>query len=612
MAFGIKTLADDRGSQMNAGYLRVTVALWIVALVAGGYAESYPTRPTASELDDIVEQGMECVSGMNERCQATQYQIDPVAYRVAPFTNTTGFYLDQNLMGAMATNIKSLVQYYVDTNIVMLTVPGLWARLEIGDHTDQFTCMPAIGTNAATYGDCPWRIYVANLQERYEVLWKLKQTKGDSWYSGYQKWAGHGFGHTLNEAYADAVDSYDYISSGASSPDWGIRQHCKITFFSNSVFQGGSGGTTETGEDGVLQWYDVGYSGEGVPNKLWVRATTTQTVTVITNWTTNVIVTGALNPDITGTYVEGEVQNNARVWYQTNGIGVLFGPMEPEFDPPPAVSYLVYPLTEPWGTKRWYRAGDVEGDYDVWDPDVATGTPTAVFDMIMSTIVTNVQHPTPPCVGDYVGSGSSWSCGSWHCEATNGTYYITESTEYPPESSPSWSHGSLEGEYAIIVGGETYDNVTASMTTGGGTVGGDEYHKYPINYPHNWIDGDETNTIFYECWLTKIVATNDLQSITNIEHRVKYWFKPIPPTYGTSNIFNNEGIGLTVNTWNNEGEGSFTYATNSPVFTWDGVVEDAPDNCGEPTVPGQSLCSGFFIDSKSAILDWDFQHCTDK
>jgi hypothetical protein len=140
----------------------------------------------------------------------------------------------------MNTTIKALIPYYVDTNtvydgttnIVMLTVTGLWASLGIGDKTNQFTRTPcwtnpvstnwvvnytsywpstngtatninytsdyrqvvnyaqswtATGghvwvtssnwansvvtvTNTATYGDYPWQIYVEDLQERYKVL----------------------------------------------------------------------------------------------------------------------------------------------------------------------------------------------------------------------------------------------------------------------------------------------------------------------------------------------------------------------------------------------------------------------------------------------------------
>lgn len=46
---------------MNTRHFHIGLVLWIAALVAGGYAEPYPNRPTASELDEIVALGTECV-----------------------------------------------------------------------------------------------------------------------------------------------------------------------------------------------------------------------------------------------------------------------------------------------------------------------------------------------------------------------------------------------------------------------------------------------------------------------------------------------------------------------------------------------------------------------
>lgn len=158
------------------------LAVWIFAVVSV-FAESYPNRPTAYDLEGIMILGKECVLGVNERCWATQYQTNSVAYRVAPFTNDSCWYLDKSLMGTMASKIRSLTPYYVNpdtiyngtTNITMLTVTGVWAELEIGDHTNKFTLMPASGTNAATYGDNPWKIYPETLDERYDVLDALEK-----------------------------------------------------------------------------------------------------------------------------------------------------------------------------------------------------------------------------------------------------------------------------------------------------------------------------------------------------------------------------------------------------------------------------------------------------
>lgn len=208
------------------------------------------------------------VLGTHERCLGTQYQTNSPMYYVAPltnvmedwvttndsgsyvtntFTNAIGWYVNQNTMMDVDTKIKALVPYYVDTNtvydgttnIVMLTVIGLWASLEIGDHTNKFTRTPcwtnsistnwivcytsywpstngtatninytsqyqqvvhyaeswtATGghiwasctnwpsevvqvTNTATYGDYPWQIYKEDLEERYKVLEALRMTR---------------------------------------------------------------------------------------------------------------------------------------------------------------------------------------------------------------------------------------------------------------------------------------------------------------------------------------------------------------------------------------------------------------------------------------------------
>lgn len=93
-------------------------------------------------------------------------------------TNTIGWHIDRAMMVSLDATIKAIVPYYCDTNtvyagttnITMLTVTGLWASLGIGDRTNEFTRTPEIGTNAATYGDYPWQIYVEDLQERYKVL----------------------------------------------------------------------------------------------------------------------------------------------------------------------------------------------------------------------------------------------------------------------------------------------------------------------------------------------------------------------------------------------------------------------------------------------------------
>ena len=167
----------------------------------------------ANNLRQRVNQAdvIEIALGVTERCLATQTSTNPT-YSVNPpsfvrswysndyttngailytnvFANAIGFRTDRAMLASLDTTIKALVPYYVDTNsvydgttnIVMLTVTGLWASLHIGDGTNKFTSEPAwVGTNgvtnAATYGDYPSWIYVTDLQERYKVLNALKFT----------------------------------------------------------------------------------------------------------------------------------------------------------------------------------------------------------------------------------------------------------------------------------------------------------------------------------------------------------------------------------------------------------------------------------------------------
>lgn len=211
--------------------------------------------------EDIIEIAL----GTYERCLATQYSTNPISYYVSPpsfvrtwtsnvyttngvtsytniVTNTIGWHIDRAMMAELDGTIKALVPWFVDhisTSLyarpTALTVTGLWASLQIGDKTNQFTRTPcwtnpvstnwivnytsywpstngamtniiytsdyrqvvsyaqswtATGghvwvtssnwdsevvtvTNVVTYGDYPWQVSVEDLQERYKVLYTL-------------------------------------------------------------------------------------------------------------------------------------------------------------------------------------------------------------------------------------------------------------------------------------------------------------------------------------------------------------------------------------------------------------------------------------------------------
>jgi hypothetical protein len=174
-----------------------------LAILTVGGATIFTADTTMRRI--TTETVIQIVLGIHERCLATQYSTNPVSYYVTPpevvrsmvstngaggwetnsVTNTIDWRMDRAMMVDLDAKIFALIPYYADpdtvydgtTNISMLTVTGLFASLQIGDHTNQFTAIPAIGTNAATFGPWAWRNYVVAWQERYKVLNALKKLK---------------------------------------------------------------------------------------------------------------------------------------------------------------------------------------------------------------------------------------------------------------------------------------------------------------------------------------------------------------------------------------------------------------------------------------------------
>ena len=186
--------------------------------------------------EDIIE----IVLGVHERCLATQITTNPT-YSVDPpsivrtwtdtngasiiVTNTIGWHTDRAMMVELDAKIKALIPYYVDldkssdTNWVSLTVTGLWAKLQIGDKTNKFTSTPAIGTNAATYGGLPYRIYEADLVERYKVLNALSHMYRAATLDSLTKYGGaNGGGNPDHRSDVTWMKNAAEISYTASTP----------------------------------------------------------------------------------------------------------------------------------------------------------------------------------------------------------------------------------------------------------------------------------------------------------------------------------------------------------------------------------------------------------
>ena len=174
-----------------------------VTLAAATIYVAGNTRRRVNQADVI-----ELALGVHERCLATQRETNSV-YFVAPpsfvrswysnsyetqvvagvtsvvavlgtniVTNAIGFRTDRAMLVELDAKIKALVPQYVNTGTLeALTVTGLWAELGIGDGTNQFTQVPAIGTNPAAFGAWSRRAYLEAFEERYKVLNALRKTK---------------------------------------------------------------------------------------------------------------------------------------------------------------------------------------------------------------------------------------------------------------------------------------------------------------------------------------------------------------------------------------------------------------------------------------------------
>lgn len=181
-------------------------------------------------------------------------------------TNTIGYRTDHAMMVELDTKLKAIVPYYVDTNtvyngmtnVVMLTFTGLLTKLNIGDGTN-FTRTPCwtnnVGetnctTNAATYGELPWRIYVQDLQERYKVLNALScrvvvpnkcdfagRRAGDEWLA-FEDWPGST--NTTTQNYLSGVD-YSFTNDVYSND--GFPYYKKLHYYSSGFLWGSGTGT---------------------------------------------------------------------------------------------------------------------------------------------------------------------------------------------------------------------------------------------------------------------------------------------------------------------------------------------------------------------------------
>jgi hypothetical protein len=146
----------------------------------------------------------------------------------------------QALVTAFDAALLNLVTQYVDSvdsasgAVRYHSVTGLFARLSIGNRTNQFTRQPALGTNAATYGAVPLQMAAVHYTERYALLHALTQTvAATTWWTNSMGTNAYSSvpsnAPTISEVYSFAITNpaahnpgFPVVDGGSNVPAWWV------------------------------------------------------------------------------------------------------------------------------------------------------------------------------------------------------------------------------------------------------------------------------------------------------------------------------------------------------------------------------------------------------
>ncbi len=239
------TAYDTNGVAYSTNYLIGSNTVEVITNI--GRSFSYRVGPH-EHFSTYTEVAGKKITGYSTQYQGTNiiaiYTNDALAVLTKTSTNLITIYVESNLLSSVDNTIKLLIPQYVNTNLIsngmtiidMLTVTGVFAALNIGDGTNQFTqetprtnlvetnfwviytnffpngvattnsytstvdqtvnyaaswdginyiwtnrtgwptAISTISTTAVVYGGWPWTIEKASLIERYKVLNYLKKT----------------------------------------------------------------------------------------------------------------------------------------------------------------------------------------------------------------------------------------------------------------------------------------------------------------------------------------------------------------------------------------------------------------------------------------------------
>lgn len=139
-------------------------------------------------------------------------------------TNAIGWYVSLSQVTNLASHVRGLVPYYLDTQTMEnYTVTGLWASLEIGDRTNLFN-IEASPT---------WFLSQSDLLEIYKVLEKLR---------------------TLKIAYAVSADRFSSVAGGGVNGENIVWTNATTSAESNFSFSspGSIGASFSTIASGII------------------------------------------------------------------------------------------------------------------------------------------------------------------------------------------------------------------------------------------------------------------------------------------------------------------------------------------------------------------------
>lgn len=163
------------------------VALASLGVITGTTIYIFNNQRKQVKPEDIIETTL----GTVERCLAPNVSVTPLSVveswvdtnESCEVTNAIGWFIRADMLNQTDSKMKELPPHYTTTrpgfyisNTVGMTVTGIFADMQIGNRTNQFTRTPTNGTNLATYGDYPEQIYKECLEERYKFLWALSNS----------------------------------------------------------------------------------------------------------------------------------------------------------------------------------------------------------------------------------------------------------------------------------------------------------------------------------------------------------------------------------------------------------------------------------------------------